>query len=147
MKMAVVHTRKGLTLIETMLIVAIVGILASVAIPAIEDYMVKMKVREAVSSANPARIALGIACSEGNLPGMDNESLGLPAPDDLAGDYVRSVVAAGLGASGGTVIVTLAPIGDVIDEGRRIVFTGACGAGGMTWTVGGDVPPKYRPEP
>ena len=147
MKMAVVHTRKGLTLIETMLIVAIVGILVSVAIPAIEDYMVRKNVREAVSSANPARIALGIACSEGNLPGMDNESLGLPAPDDLAGDYVRSVVAAGLGASGGTVIVTLAPIGDVIDEGRRIVFTGACGAGGMTWTVGGDVPPKYRPEP
>ena len=147
MKMAVVHTRRGLTLIETMLIVALVGILASVAIPAIEDYMVRMKVKEAVSSANPARIALGIACSEGNLSGMDNESLGLPAPDDLAGDYARSVVAAGLGATGGAVTVTLAPIGGVIDEGRRIVFTGACGAEGMTWTVGGDVPPKYRPAP
>ena len=147
MKMAVVHTRKGLTLIETMLIVALVGILASVAIPAIEDYMVRMKVKEAASSANPARIALGIACSEGNLSGMDNESLGLPAPDDLAGDYARSVVAAGLGATGGTVTVTLAPIGGVIDEGRRIVFTGACGAEGMTWTVGGDVPPKYWPKP
>lgn len=147
MKMAVVHTRKGLTLIETMLIVALVGILVSVAIPAIEDYMVRMKVKEAVRSANPARIALGIACSEGNLSGMDNESLGLPAPDDLAGDYARSVVAAGLGATGGTVTVTLAPIGGVIDEGRRIVFTGACGAEGMTWTVGGDVPPKYRPAP
>ena len=147
MKMAVVHTRRGLTLIETMLIVALVGILASVAIPAVEDYMVRMKVKEAVSSANPARIALGIACSEGNLSGMDNESLGLPAPDDLAGDYARSVVAAGLGATGGAVTVTLAPIGGVIDEGRRIVFTGACGAEGMTWTVGGDVPPKYRPAP
>ena len=147
MKTAAVHTRKGLTLIETMLIVAIVGILASVAIPAIEDYMVRMKVKEAASSANPARIALGIACSEGNLSGMDNESLGLPAPEDLAGDHARSVVAAGLGATGGAVTVTLAPIGGVIDEGRRVVFTGACGAEGMTWTVGGDVSPKYRPEP
>lgn len=147
MKKAVVHTRKGLTLIETMIVVAILGILASLAIPAIEDYMVGMKVKEAVGPANPARIALGIACSEGNLSGMDNESLGLPAPDDLAGEYARSIAAAGLGATGGIVTVTLAAIGGVIDEGRRIVFTGACGAEGMTWTVGGDVPPKYWPKP
>ena len=147
MKKAVVHTRKGLTLIETMIIVAIVGILASLAVPALEDYMVRMKVKEAVSPANAARTALGIACSEGNLSGMDNESLDLPAPDDLAGDYARSVVAAGLGATEGTVTVTLAPIGGVIDEGRRIVFTGACGAEGMAWALGGDVPPKYWPKP
>lgn len=147
MRTAVPRTRKGLTLIETMIIVAIIGILASVALPAIEDYMVRMKVKEAAGSANPARTALGIACSEGRLSGMDNESLGLPAPDDLAGEYARSIAAAGLDATEGTVTVTLAAIGSVIDEGLRIVFTGTCGAQGMTWTVAGDVPARYHPKP
>ena len=147
METTVARIRKGLTLIETMIIVAILGILASVALPAMEDYMVRMKVKEAVGPAKPARTALGIACSEGNLSGMDNESLGLPAPDDLAGEYARTIAAAGLDATEGTVTVTLAAIGGVIDEGLRIVFTGACGAQGMTWTVAGDVPAKYHPEP
>ena len=42
--------------------------------------------------------------------------------------------------------ITFTSIGGVIDDGRQIVYTGACGAGGMRWTMSGDVPPKYRPK-
>ena len=138
--------QRGLTIIESMIIVAIIGIILSVAIPAFQDYRVREKVRESVNLADPVRAALGIACSQGKLSGADNASLGLPPADGLSGDYTRSVEAAGLGATGGVVTITLDAIGGVIGDGWTIVYTGACEAGGMSWTVGGDVPPRYLPR-
>ena len=138
--------QKGLTLIELMIIVAILGIIASVAIPAIQDHMVRIKVQEAANLANPVRTALGIACSEGSLAGKDNESLGLSPAPAYAGDYTRSIAAEGRSATEGLVTITFTSIGGVIDDGRQIVYTGTCGAGGMRWTMSGDVPPKYRPK-
>ena len=138
--------QKGLTIIELMIIVAIVGIIVSVAIPAYQDYMVREKVREAVNLADPARSALGIACSQGNLSGVDNESLGLSPADAYSGDYTRSVAAAGRSASEGIVTITFTSIGGVIEDGQRIVYTGVCEAGVMRWTMAGDVLPKYWPK-
>lgn len=138
--------QEGLTIIELMIIVAIIGILASVAIPAYRDYTVREKVREAVNLANPARTALGIACSNGDLAGADNQLLGLPGANAYAGDHTRSIAAAGLSSTEGTVTIVLTSIGGVIDEGQRIVFSGACGTDGMRWTVGGDVLSEYLPK-
>ena len=138
--------QRGLTIIETMIIVAIIGIIVSVAIPAFQDYTVREKVREAASLAHPVRTALGIACSQGKLSGADNASLGLPPAGDHSGDHTRSVEAEGLGATEGVVTITLKAIGGVIDDGHTIVYTGACDAGRMSWTVGGDVPPRYLPR-
>ena len=138
--------QQGLTIIELMIIVAIIGIIASVAIPAFQDYTVREKVREAVSLANPVRTALGLACSQGSLPGADNASLGLSAANDYSGDYTRGVEAAGLGPTEAIVTITLEAIGGVIGGGRKIVYTGTCGAAGMNWTIGGDVPSRYLPR-
>ena len=138
--------QKGLTIIELMIIVAIIGIIVSVAVPAYQDYMVREKVREAVSLADPARAALGIACSQGKLSGAGNESLGLSPANAWPGDFTRSVAAEGRSASEGLVTITLTSIGGVIEDGRRIVYTGTCEAGGMRWTMAGDVLPKYRPK-
>ncbi len=92
--------QKGFTLIELMIVVAIIGILAAVAIPAYQDYTVRAKIQEAVNLSNPHRTSLGIACSEGSLSAANmTTDLGLATMGAYQGKYTQSIQALGVDAS------------------------------------------------
>jgi len=145
------NVQQGFTLIELMIVVAIIGILAAVAIPAYQDYTIKAKVQEGVNVSNPHRTAIGIGCSEGALAGATQTDLGLAAPASYASQYVRSVFAAGSPAGNtGTVRITFVTIGGTggVGAGATVTYTGACGAGGIRWTLtsGATFPDKFNPK-
>ena len=84
--------QKGFTLIELMIVVAIIGILAAVAIPQYQNYVARAQVAEGLALASGAKTAIAeYRSTTGEWP-ADNAAAGLAAdPEDISGKYVKSV--------------------------------------------------------
>jgi len=139
--------QKGFTLIELMIVVAIIGILAAVAIPAYQDYTIRAKIQEAVNLSNPHRTALGIACSEGALSAAAQVAdLGLASSSLYNAKYTTTIAAAGGTSTNGTVTLVMKGIGTSVTAGDTILYNGVCGPGGMQWAVSGTIATKFLPK-
>ncbi|EPI0300146.1 pilin, partial [Neisseria gonorrhoeae] len=83
--------QKGFTLIELMIVIAIVGILAAVALPAYQDYTARAQVSEAILLAEGQKSAVtGYYLNNGEWP-EDNTSAGVASASDIKGKYVQKV--------------------------------------------------------
>ncbi|EMU2940776.1 pilin [Neisseria gonorrhoeae] len=83
--------QKGFTLIELMIVIAIVGILAAVALPAYQDYTARAQVSEAILLAEGQKSAVTEYYLNNGIWPKDNTSAGVASPSDIKGKYVESV--------------------------------------------------------
>lgn len=122
--------QKGFTLIELMIVVAIIGILAAIALPAYQDYTARAQISEAVTLADGQKTAVTeYYADKGEFP-KNNADAGVAAATDIKGKYVTSVT---IGANG--VITALMNSTGVADgvKGASIVLTPTAASGAVTW--------------
>ncbi|MHA3092528.1 pilin [Acinetobacter brisouii] len=134
------NAQKGFTLIELMIVVAIIGILAAIAIPAYQNYTKRSHVSEGLSLAGSAKTGVTeFYSSKGYWPAA-NSSAGLASAASIAGNAVRSV---SVNASQITITYNTKVV-----PGATLVLQGSSGTGGgVTWTcTGGSLDSKYRPS-
>ena len=128
--------QKGFTLIELMIVVAIIGILAAVALPAYQDYTVRAKVTEVILAASGAKT--GVAESAATLSRLPTSAEFSPV--NQVSKYVSGVVWSGT-------VITATATSDTNITGSTITLTpGTTATGVLNWVCAGTIQSKYRPS-
>jgi type IV pilus assembly protein PilA len=138
------NVQKGFTLIELMIVVAIIAILAAIAIPAYQDYLVRTQVSEGAVLTDGAKTAVAEFYSNKGTYPTNNESAGLATDASISGKYVAKVavasgkITATFGNEANTAITTAGT--------DTFVLSPVTKAGSITWTCrGSTVKQKYLP--
>ena len=126
---------QGFTLIELMIVVAIIGILAAVALPAYQNYTNRAKVTEALSVAAAAKLAVAETfTSNGAFPATNDEA-GLPVANTIRGKDVDNVAIAGAGI----ITVTMKASTNTVLSSKTVTLTPTALDGSIAWACSSNI--------
>jgi len=139
--------QKGFTLIELMIVVAIIAILAAIAIPAYQDYLIRTQVSEGAVLTDGAKTAMAEYYSNtGDFPaagGTANATVGLAKATSISGKYVTEV---NVGTTKGQIQAKFGNEANTKIVGKFFILSAITNAGSIAWTCKkSDVDPKYLP--
>ena len=140
--------QQGFTLIELMIVVAIIGILAAIAIPAYQDYTVRAQVSEGLNLGGGAKTAVTEFFQDRGAWPASNTEAGLDAtPTNIKGKYVLSVTVTGGGVAPSIVTVVYGNDAHAtLLATKSITMTPANAGGSVTWTCASTtLPDKHLP--
>ncbi len=142
------NVQKGFTLIELMIVVAIIGILAAVALPMYLDYSVRTQVSHGLTLASSAKSAVTEYYQDQGVFPADNATAGMEAPGNIIGKYVTQVEV----TAGGLIVVTYGNDVNTKILGATLTMTPTDNQGSVAWACTGDavlvakwLPPACRP--
>jgi type IV pilus assembly protein PilA len=136
---------QGFTLIELMIVVAIIAILAAIAISQYQDYVIRSQVSEGSALADGVKTAMAeFQQNKGHFP-KTNESAGLAKSTSILGSYVSDV---NVGTTVGRVTVTYGRKANDKIKTKVLVFSAVTHAGSVEWNCENNntVDAKYRPS-
>ncbi len=137
--------QQGFTLIELMIVVAIIGILAAIAIPAYQDYTVRAQVSEGLNLGGGAKTAVTEYYQDRGAWPVNNDQAGLDAtPTNIKGKYVKSVA---VGAAGVVTVTYGIDAHATLLAGKTLTLTPTDAGGSVTWACSSaaSLPDKHLP--
>ncbi|HQC72603.1 MAG TPA: pilin, partial [Candidatus Competibacteraceae bacterium] len=136
--------QQGFTLIELMIVVAIIGILAAIAIPAYQDYTARAQMSEAFSLTGGQKSAVSeVYANTGDWP-TDNPTAGVAAATDIKGKYVAKVT---IGENGkGKIVATMVATGvNTGIQSKTLTLSPIVNNGSVDWTCSSSALQKFVP--
>lgn len=139
---------KGFTLIELMIVIAIIGVLAVIAIPAYQDYIARAQVTEAIGLTSGLKGGItDYYSAEGRCPNNSSRAtFGIAKAADINGDYVSSVVVTGA-VSSCTITATFkaASVAKAL-QSKSLTLTAQVNSGSYNWTCSSsNIDKQYLP--
>jgi type IV pilus assembly protein PilA len=142
--------QQGFTLIELMIVIAIIGILAAIAIPAYQDYVARSQVAEALNLTGGLKVTTGEVFHDKGITYVYNGAQGIPDAASITGNYVAAVGVTTTDTNAGSEVILLTATfkaqGVASGLGSEVIsLVGRPQTGSFQWNCSTDIPASKVP--